>query len=225
MKNPIHLLAAACLTVLSLGAQSQAQSDSSWDYYWNKNQTNDTTALTPYYKPDSISEARSSYFGMEGAYAINSRNNKIDLGGGFLTYDAYDSTGSERRHQFLFRAGLLKGNKTYWQGDSYQKNIEKQIPLIVGYNYNLAVHDRILLYAGFRGGIVFGTHKINENGHHDRSTDVAALFGAGGGVKFIVTPRMDINLGYEYMRNFTRYFGQNDYNGYHIMKVGVTFGF
>lgn len=225
MKNPIHLLAAAFMTALSLGAQSYAQDDTSWDYYWNKNESD--KALTSYNtKTDLVNQGRSSYFGIDGAYGFNAHNDGIDVAGALLTYSAYDSAGPERRHQFLFHTGLLKGNKTYWSGESsYQKEIEKQIPLIFGYNYNLAVHERILLYAGFRGGIVFGTHKRDVNGHRDRSTDVAALIGAGAGVKFIVTPRMDVILGYDFQRNFTRYFGDNGYNGYHFMKVGVSFGF
>lgn len=225
MKNPIPLLAAAFMTALSLGAQSYAQSDSSsWDYYWNNSQDK---ALTTYNtKTDLVNQGRSNYWGIEGAYGINAHNDKIDLAGALLTYSAYDSAGPERKHQFIFQTGFLKGNRTYWlDSNTYQKEVEQQIPVIAGYNYNLAIHERVLLYAGFRGGIVFGTHKINVNEHHDRATDVAALFGGGCGIKFIVTPRMDVILGYDYQRTFTRYHGQNDYNGYHYLKAGVAFGF
>ena len=226
MKKSIHLLAAAVMTVMSVGAHANTQNNSEWNYYWDKNKAPER-GLTPYtQKSEWKNEGRTSYFGMEGAYSINQRNGRIDLSGGYLTYAAYDNVGPDRTHQFLFMAGLLKGTKTYATGSGWgDKHSEREIPLIAGYNYNLAVHDRILLYAGFRGGMVFGSHKITGEGFRRSSTDSAALFGGGCGVKFIVTPRMDITVGYEYQRNFTRYYGENYFNGYHTLKAGVSFGF
>lgn len=228
MKKSIHLLAAAAsVAFLSVSTQANAQNDDGWNYYWNKSQSNTEKGLTPYSRStDWKNEGRTSYFGIDGAYGINQDNNKIDMAGAYLTYAAYDNVGPDRAHQFLFMAGYMKGNETYeYSSTSWAKHNAREIPLILGYNYNLAVHDRILLYAGFRGGIVFGKLEVKNDTQKQSSSDTAALFGAGCGIKFAVTSRMDILVGYEYQRGYTRYFGENDYNGYHTLKAGVSFGF
>ncbi len=219
MKHSLSLLASAALAIVAL-TPAQAQNNSGWDYYWNKS---DSSGLTPYHT-EKTTEGKYNYVSFEYASAINQNHNRASLNGGLLSLNVYDNVNANRVHQFILQTGYLKGDKKLHNGAD-TKFIERNFPLTVGYNANLAVTDRILLYAGVKGGLVFGDAKLRSETGNDSGSDTAPVFGAGAGIKIMLSNRVDFIFGYDYQKNFTKYMGENYYNNFHILHAGFSFGF
>lgn len=226
MKKHILLLAGASMAALALTSHAQA-AENDWNYYWNKNEAATNPLLAAQTTPSEKTPlGRSVYFSIEGAHSFADRKQKADLDGFLFSLNFYSNYNESRTHQFFVQCGVLNGNKTNHEAlGMFEKNGYSNVPLNVGYNYNYALTERLLMYVGAKAGLTFTERKITTDLGTNRCSDTAPTAGVGAGLKFALTPRVDALFGYEFYRDFSSFSGKSDFNSYHMLHAGFSFGF
>ena len=225
MKKTILMLAVSSLAALALSSNVQAAESTDWNYYWDKNAQAMTP--TPYKSPSDTSLGRSVYFSIEGAHSFASDKQTADLNGMLFSLNFYSNANESRTHQFFVQSGVLNGKKTNWLDNNmdFDKNSYNNVPLLVGYHYNYALTNRLFLYGGAKAGFTFVDKKITTATTTHRDSDVSPTVGVGAGLKFAITPRVDAIFGYDFYRDFTNVGDKSDFQNYHMLHLGVSFGF
>lgn len=223
MKNTILLLAVSSLAALALSAPVQA-AENDWNYYWDKSSSN--VKPSPSVSPSDTSLGRTVYFSIEGAHSFAADKQVADLNGPLFSLSFYSNSGESRTHQFLVQCGVYNGQKTNWGSNGiYEKNSYHNIPLTVGYNYNYALTNRLLIYGGAKAGFTFAEKKLTMPNATLRDTTASPTVGVGAGLKFAITSRVDALFGYEFYRDFTNFNDKSDFQSYHMLHAGLSFGF
>ena len=161
-------------------------------------------------------------------------------------------------HHVGFSIGYYTGEEQYnisVSGVGFTLNIDSDssldvIPLLLTYDYEYHLNDKVSVYAGIRGGAVIrktsfsdSTFDFGEAGKFDvtdSSTKVLPTVGVGVGANVASTPDLSFNIGYDFSYTFgdscgkiyaadgaqlneSYYSGKDLYYG--TIKVGFSYSF
>lgn len=173
----------------------------------------------PYVMPSSQPGALTPYdaqpvYSVEGLYAIADDSDDPNAAGVRVSFNLYDNAEDTVRHQFKLGIAGMWGSEDQEYGEELEMRL---IPITAGYDMNIELTDSALLYMGARVGYAWGRF---ECGPVSESTS-GLTFSVGGGLKFMCSDAVYVNVGYEYARTYFDE-GYIDYNmGQHIISVGV----
>lgn len=197
----------------------------------------------PYVLPSPQPGALTSYdwqptYSLDFVYAISGNSDNYgDMMGPRLALNLYNNQNADFRHQWNLSVAALWGDKTKtftetigtgtethdWKGDQFA------MPIMLGYNLNIAITDNVLFYLGGKAGVVIwnqdNTDNITLRGlgnfntystRTDSDTKSEFTYSIGAGFKFIASESIQINLGYEFQKMYV------DPNlTQHVLSVGV----
>jgi opacity protein-like surface antigen len=176
-------------------------------------------AAAPYVMPSHQPGALTPYdiqpvYSIEGLYAIPDNSDDPDTAGVRLSFNLYNNAEDTLRHQFKLSVSPQWGSESYSDGSSVDLFMA---PVTVGYEMNIELTDSTLVYLGAKVGYAWG--KIEDEWTSESTGGFH--YSVGGGLKFMCSDTVYVNVGYEYGRT---YFSEGDveYNmGQHIISAGV----
>lgn len=173
----------------------------------------------PYVLPSNQPGALTPYdiqpvYSVEGLYAIADDSDDPDTAGVRLSFSLYSDAASDVRHQLKLSVAPMWGSEEYEDGCDMDLFMA---PVTVGYEANIELTDSTLLYLGAKAGYAWAEF---EDGDYSANTG-GFTFSVGGGLKFMCSDSVYLNVGYEFGRT---YFDKGDIDyimGQHIISVGV----
>ena len=176
-------------------------------------------AAAPYVLPKNQPGALTPYdaqpvYSIEGLYAIADDSDDPNTAGVRLNFNLYDNAADTVRHQFKMGIAGMWGSEDYEYGEDLDLCM---VPITAGYEMNIELCDSAQLYMGARAGFAGGRL---ESGPFSETTG-GFTFSVGGGLKFMCSDAVYVNVGYEFGRT---YFDKGDIDyimGQHIISVGV----
>ncbi len=176
-------------------------------------------AAAPYVLPSNQPGALTPYdvqpvYSVEGLYAIADDSDDPNTAGVRVNLNLYNNAADTVRHQFKMGVAGMWGSEDYDYGEELDICM---VPVTAGYEMNIELTDSTLLYLGARAGYAWG--KL-ESGPYSETTG-GFTFSVGGGLKFMCSDAVYVNVGYEFGRT---YFDKGDVDyimGQHIISVGV----
>ena len=167
-------------------------------------------ALTPY--------DMQPVYSIEGLYAIADDSDDPNTAGVCVSFSLYSDAADTVRHQAKLSVAPMWGSEDYENQTSVDLFM---MPVTLGYEMNIELTDMTLIYLGAKAGYAWGNIDSKGEGVSDSDSTGGFTFSVGGGLKFMCSDSVYVNVGYEYGRT---YFSQGivDYDmGQHIISVGV----
>lgn len=189
-----------------------------------------TACAVPYYQPTSQLGALTPYdmqpvYTIEGLWGIAAHRDEPDVWGPRLRFSLYSDAVSTVRHQFSLNvAGLWGSRNQHFGAESYSTDVFL-LPLTAGYELNIALGEKALLYFGGKAGYAWG----RAEGRYRSYSSGGFTCSGGLGVKYMPNERTYLNLGYEYAStDFSMHRHTSGGNGNfasHIISLGVGWQF
>ncbi len=173
-------------------------------------------ALTPYdWQP---------VYALEGLYSFEQGKGLPDTYGLRGSFNLYSSGIGTFRHQFDINLAAAWGNDDVNLADfmptaaglsHYRADMDLfLLPVTMGYNLNIELHDNIMLYLGGKAGYAWSHGKLKASGtkadgsafsHTHSKSDGGFTWSAGGGLKVQCSDAIYVHAGYEFGRSYLDY--------------------
>lgn len=167
-------------------------------------------SAAPYVLPSPQPGALTPYdiqpvYSVEGLYGIAQDSDMPDTWGVRGSLSLYNNAVSDIRHQFTLSVAGEWGS---------EDGVDMQlIPATLGYDINIALADKLFLYAGAKAGYVWA--------EYDEYSSSGFTWSIGAGLKVQCSDAIYVKAGYEFTRNYLDSSSEDMVYGQHVISVGV----
>lgn len=172
-----------------------------------------TVIVAPAPAPAPAPTVWASAVSVDALAAIADDSDNPNLWGPRFTYSLYTPATDTLTHEVNAGLALL------WGSDDDVDLFE--LPITVGYNLNYAVTEQITAYVGGKMGMTIAHAEVGP----DDDYDLAFRLAIGTGVKYAISPSMNLKLGYEFSSDYCSFWGEDVDLDYHTINLGVEIKF
>lgn len=188
----------------------------------------------PYVLPSSQTGALTPWdmqpvYAIEGLWGIARHSDEPDMWGPRLSFSLYSDAESAVRHHLSLNVAAMWGSKSRYEWSGRSETDLFMLPVTVGYDVNIELSERVLLYVGGKAGYAWGSadstlHTPYGDFRHDSSSGGFTCSG-GVGLRYMPSDTLYLSLGYEYaVTDFDEHRHGGSF-GQHIISVGMGWQF
>ncbi len=192
-----------------------------------------SVSAVPYVLPSQQPNALTPYdlqpvCGIEALYSIADDSEMPDTYGVRGSFNLYDSGEGAFRHQFNINIAATWGSEEVDYGAQYKEDVDMVLlPVTMGYNLNIALSDKVFLYAGAKAGYAWARTEYSNDAFSDGTDGNGFTYSAGGGFKVQCSDTTYVHIGYEFGRSYLDYNDNydDDIYGAHTITFGISTSF